>query len=55
MKLQDFEVTYTITGVIAVKAYDLDDAKERVDELYTGELIDSSDITNIEITKVEEA
>ena len=55
MKLQNFEVTYTITGVVAVEAYDYDDAKERVDELCTGELIDCSEITDFEITKVEEA
>ena len=55
MKLQNFEVTYTITGVVAVEAYDYDDAKERVAELYTGELIDCSDIIDFEITKVEEA
>lgn len=55
MKLQNFEVTYTITGVIAINAYDVDDAKERVDELYIGELIDASDITDVEVTRVEEA
>ena len=55
MKLQNFEVTYTITGVVAIEAYDYDDAKERVDELYTGELIDCSEVTDFEITKVKEA
>ena len=52
MKLQNFEVTYTITGVVAVEAYDYDDAKERVDELYTGESLPNHSVTcnyNIEI------
>lgn len=55
MKLQNFEVTYTITGVIAINAYDIDDAKERVEDLYIGELINASDVTDVEVTKVEEA
>lgn len=54
MKTSNFEVTYTITGVIAVEAYDRDDAEERVAELYIGELLDCSDVTDFEVTKVEE-
>lgn len=55
MKEKNFEVTYTITGVIAINAYDTEDAEERVAELYTGELIDCSDIIDFEVKKVEEA
>lgn len=54
MKEKNFEVTYTITGVIAVSAYDPEDAEERVAELYPGELLDCSDITDFEVKKVEE-
>ena len=55
MKEKNFEVTYTITGVIAINAYDPEDAEELVDELCTDELIDCSDIIDFEIKKVEEA
>lgn len=55
MKLKNFEVTYTITGVIAVSAYDPEDAEERVAELYPGELFDCGDVTDFEVKKVEEA
>lgn len=54
MKEKNFEVTYTITGIIAVYAYDPEDAEERVAEMYPGELFDCSDITDIEVKKVEE-
>ena len=55
MTLKNFEVTYTITGVIALSAYDPEDAEERVAELYPGELFDCGDVTDFEVKKVEEA
>lgn len=54
MATREFEVKWTLTGSTVVSAYDLEDAKERVEELYISELLDISDTYGPEIDEVEE-
>lgn len=54
MEKREFEVTWTIHGTTTVSAYDIDDAKERVAELYVGELLDISSYDGPDFDDAEE-